>query len=33
MNKIMNIMEIIFWGIMLIIGLVLTGSFIGVAMN
>jgi predicted membrane protein len=33
MNKIMNKMKIIFWGIMLLIGFMLTGTFIGVAMN
>jgi hypothetical protein len=33
MNKIMNIVEIIFWGIMLVIGLTLTGGFIGVVIN
>ena len=30
MNEIMNKMKIIFWGIMLLIGLTVTGSFIGV---
>jgi hypothetical protein len=30
MNEIINNMKIFFWGMMLLIGLVVTGSFIGV---
>ncbi len=33
MNKVKNTMEIFFWGIMLLMGLMLTGGFIGVVMN
>jgi predicted membrane protein len=33
MNKVMNTMKIVFWGIMLLIGFMLTGSFIAVSMN
>ena len=33
MKIVMEQMKIIFWGIMLLIGFMLTGSFIAVAMN
>ena len=33
MNKIMDKIKIFFWGIMLLIGLTLTGSFIGVVIT